>query len=109
MYPKVDRLQREVDVLKDSKINHPNIVKLIDVLKTDSHFYFVYELIEGQMLSEFLGKDGKGLELKDLQYLSKQLVLTVVHLHENDIVHRDLKPDNIMVTKEKNVKVIDFG
>ena len=61
------------------------------------------------MLSEFIGKGGKGLELKDLQDLSKQLVLTVVHLHEKDVVHRDLKPDNIMVTKEKHLKVIDFG
>ena len=117
------RLANEISILKG--INHPNIVKLIEVKKTKNHIYIVTEFCNGGSLFEKLNKyikaNRKPFSEEIVQYLMRQLVSAINYLHKNKIIHRDLKLDNILVNfpteNDKNnmnmlsaqVKLIDFG
>ena len=119
----VKRIMNEISLLK--KINHPNIVKLIDLKKTKSHVYIVMEFCNGGDLSGCLKKykaiHKRPFSEEIVQYLMRQIVSGLNFLHSNKILHRDLKLDNILVIfkseNDKNslnmmkavVKIIDFG
>ena len=119
----IKRLANEITILK--KINHPNIVRLIDLKKTKSHCYIVMEYCNGGDLSSCLKKykftHNKPFPEYILQYLMRQIVNGLNFLHTHKIIHRDLKLDNILVNfnsendkKSLNmmkavVKIIDFG
>jgi serine/threonine protein kinase len=116
-------LSNEITLLK--KINHPNIVRLIDLKKTKSHCYIVMEYCNGGDLSGCLKKYKEAYRRpfseEIVQYIMRQVVNGINFLHSNKIVHRDLKLDNILVTfpsendkKSLNMmkaiaKIIDFG
>ena len=116
-------LANQISLLK--KINHPNIVRLIDLKKTKNHCYIVMEFCNGGDLSGCL-KKYKALHRRPfseeiVQYIMRQVVNGLEFLHSHKIIHRDLKLDNILVTfqseeDKKNlnmmkaiVKIIDFG
>ena len=117
------RLSNEISLLK--KINHPNIVRLIDLKKTKSHCYIVMEYCNGGDLSSCLKKykaaHRRPFSEEIVQYIMRQVVSGLEFLHSNKIIHRDLKLDNILVTfnseQDKNnlnmmkaiAKIIDFG
>ena len=117
------RLSNEISLLK--KINHPNIVRLIDLKKTKSHCYIVMEYCNGGDLSSCLKKykaaHRRPFSEEIVQYIMRQVVNGLEFLHSNKIIHRDLKLDNILVTfnseQDKNnlnmmkaiAKIIDFG
>ena len=119
----IKRLANEITLLK--KINHPNIVKLIDLKKTKSHCYIVMEFCNGGDLSGCLKKykaaHRRPFPEEVVQYIMRQVVSGLAFLHSNKIIHRDLKLDNILVTfpsendkKSLNMmkataKIIDFG
>ena len=119
----VKRLSNEISLLK--KINHPNIVRLIDLKKTKSHCYIVMEYCNGGDLSSCLKKykaaHRRPFSEEIVQYIMRQVVSGLEFLHSNKIIHRDLKLDNILVTfnseQDKNnlnmmkaiAKIIDFG
>ncbi|MFK8012713.1 MAG: serine/threonine-protein kinase [Marinicellaceae bacterium] len=95
------RFIREAQIL--SKINHPSICHIYDYIETDSRDYLVLELVQGKQLNQvYLDYD---VLLKTLLDLAKALEAA----HKHGIVHRDLKPDNIMITDDNKVKVLDFG
>ncbi|MGJ8662921.1 MAG: protein kinase domain-containing protein [Marinicella sp.] len=95
------RFVREAQIL--SKINHPSICQLYDYLETADGDFLVLEYIKGKPLYQVpLDHNQKLKALVDLA-----TALSVAH--EHGIVHRDLKPDNIMVTDEGQLKVLDFG
>ena len=116
-------LSNEITLLK--KINHPNIVRLIDLKKTKSHCYIIMEFCNGGDLSRFLKKYMATYRCpfseEIVQHIMKQVVNGINFLHSNKIIHRDLKLDNILVTfpsendkKSLNMmkaiaKIIDFG
>ena len=116
-------LSNEITLLK--KINHPNIVRLIDLKKTKSHCYIVMEYCNGGDLSGCLKKYKEAYRRpfseEIVQYIMRQVVNGIYFLHSNKIVHRDLKLDNILVTfpsenDKKSLKmmkaiakIIDFG
>ena len=119
----IKRLANEITLLK--KINHPNIVRLIDLKKTKSHCYIVMEFCNGGDLSGCLKKykaaHRRPFPEEVVQYIMRQVVSGLAFLHSNKIIHRDLKLDNILVTfpsendkKSLNMmkataKIIDFG
>ena len=119
----IKRLSNEITLLK--KINHPNIVRLIDLKKTKSHCYIVMEFCNGGDLSGCLKKykhaHHRPFSEQIVQYIMRQVVSGIAFLHSNKIIHRDLKLDNILVTfpteNDKNslnmmkatAKIIDFG
>ena len=116
-------LDNEISILQE--IEHPNIIKLIEVHETTQYIYLVMELCNGGGLSDCLEdhmkKNKKPFSEEIVQYLMRQIVSGLNYLHKKNILHRDIKLDNILVNfddeedrKNRNmmkakVKIIDFG
>jgi eukaryotic-like serine/threonine-protein kinase len=90
-----------------SALNHPNIVTVYEVGSADAHAYIAMELVEGKTLREALAAGP--LALKKLLDVACQIASGLARAHEAGIVHRDLKPDNVMVSRDGLVKILDFG
>jgi serine/threonine protein kinase len=103
-----ERLRRfELEARAASSLNHPNIVSIYDIGSTDGISYIAMEFVEGRTLSALLQAGPIGIK-KSLQ-IAAQVAEGLAKAHDAGIVHRDLKPDNVMVTREGRVKVLDFG
>lgn len=91
-----------------AELNHPGIAQIYDGgITGDGVPYFIMEYIDGIPITEYCIKNK--LPLKRRIGLFKRVLKAVQHAHENLIVHRDLKPDNILVTKDEDIKILDFG
>ena len=102
----VARFRREAQAA--GRLNHPNIVGVYDAGSVDETQYIVMEYIEGRTLASFLADGGKPTPRQAVELTLKvAAALQVAHAH--GIVHRDIKPANIMVTRDGEVKVMDFG
>ena len=103
-----DLLNRfEHEARATSALSHPNIVSVFDVGTTDGHFYIVSELLRGQTLRECL-MEGP-LPVRKLVAFAHKIASGMAAAHAQGIVHRDLKPENIYLTKDGNLKILDFG
>ncbi|XP_074342675.1 CBL-interacting serine/threonine-protein kinase 4-like [Apium graveolens] len=101
------RLIREVSAMRRLN-NHPNILKLHEVMATKIKIYLVIELAKGGELFTKLLARGRLSESTCRKYF-QQLVFTVHFCHQNGVVHRDLKPQNLLLDGYGNLKVSDFG
>jgi eukaryotic-like serine/threonine-protein kinase len=103
-----DRLHRfEQEAQAVGALNHPNILAVYDVGVHDSAPYVVSELLEGETLREALNQRALATR-KAIEY-AVQLAHGLAGAHDKGIIHRDLKPDNIFITKDARVKILDFG
>ena len=103
-----ERLQRfEHEARLLSTVNHPNILAIHDVGSQDGVHYLVSELLEGQTLREKMSA-GPLSQRRGIEY-SVEIARGLAAAHEKGIIHRDLKPDNIFITKDGRVKILDFG
>ncbi|MFI4871963.1 MAG: serine/threonine-protein kinase, partial [Phycisphaerales bacterium JB061] len=102
---RLERFQREARSL--AQINHPNIAGIFGVEEQDGRHYLVLEFVDGATLSERL--DAGALPIEDTIQVGTQIASAIEAAHDAGIVHRDLKPDNIKVTPEGRIKVLDFG
>lgn len=101
-------VRREVVLLQ--KMNHPNIVKLIEAFETDSHVYLVMENVSGGSLHSYLKEMiNKQLDEEEARRIFKQVLIALKYCHGKCIAHRDIKLENVLLDSEKNVKLIDFG
>ncbi|MGZ5446461.1 MAG: serine/threonine-protein kinase [Thermoanaerobaculia bacterium] len=98
------RFLREARAL--SRLDHPNICRLYDVLERDDGDYLVLELVEGTTLR---ARMENGLGKSEAIDVALQVARALAATHARGVVHRDLKPDNIMITADGVVKVLDFG
>ncbi len=87
---------------------HPNIVNVYDVGEEQGVHYIVMELVEGITLKNYIERKGK-LTIKEATSIAIQVSMGLEVAHNNEIVHRDIKPQNIMISKDGKVKVMDFG
>lgn len=94
---------------KARRINHPNVVRVLDRGVFQGHEYIVYELIEGHSLDVFLASRGRPLKQAEAARLLVRVARGVQAAHSTGVVHRDLKPDNILMTAAGEPKVTDFG
>jgi Tol biopolymer transport system component len=90
-----------------SALNHPNIVTVYDVGEQAEVPFIVSELVDGKSLRTLLLR--APLAIRDVLDLATQMADGLAAAHQAGIVHRDFKPDNVMVTREGRVKILDFG
>ena len=102
---RLHRFEQEARVL--SALNHPNLLAIYDIGSQDGVHYLVSELLEGESLRERLNQGP--LPLRKLVDSGVQIAKGLAAAHEKGIVHRDLKPDNVFLTKDGRVKILDFG
>jgi len=102
-------LGREIDIMK--KVNHRNVLRLIEIYETDQHLSLVMELVNGGELFYKIVDKGSYSE-RDARDIVMQLVEGVDYLHEKGIAHRDLKPENLLCSETDGgvvIKIADFG
>ena len=105
--PDIEKFQNEIKIL--SMVDHPNIVRLFEVIEDDKYFNLFQELCTG---GELLSKVQKPLKEKEIAKIFKQIMSAIAYCHEKGIVHRDMKLENILFStesKDSPIKIIDFG
>ncbi len=88
-------------------LNHPNVCSVIDIQEYEEQQYIIMEYVEGENLKAKI-KKGK-LNAEQIIDIATQIALGLNTAHEKHIVHRDIKSDNIMITKDGQIKIMDFG
>ncbi len=91
-----------------ANLSHPNIVTVYDVGSDGPTHYIVMELIEGQDLKRIIKAQG-AMPVDQVMDLSIQIAAGLGYAHRSGLVHADVKPQNLLVTREKVVKITDFG
>ena len=102
-----ERFFREAEVM--DRLKHPNIVTLYDFIEQDNHHFIVMEYVSGITLNQIIKETNGPLPLSQIRDIFKQVLDAIGYAHRLGIVHRDLKPSNIMINKEGQVKITDFG
>ncbi len=103
--PWEERLLREAEIA--ARLDHPNMVKLLEVGRCEHGPYLVLELLRGQTLA---GRLGQGpVALPEALRVAMEISRALAHAHDEGVVHRDLKPANVFLCDHGAVKVLDFG
>ncbi|MFA6062212.1 MAG: protein kinase [Gallionella sp.] len=90
------------------RLNHPNIVTIYDVGKSEDIAYIAMEFLQGRELRDVLREDGR-MPVERVLDIVAQVASGLAYAHDHEIVHRDVKPSNIMVIQDGHVKITDFG
>src|SRR6516162_10758383 len=101
----IERFQREARAA--SALNHPNICTIHAIEQLGSRHFLVMELLEGQTLSQLMGR--QPFPMEKLLPMAIQIADALESAHAKGIVHRDIKPANLFLTERSQVKVLDFG
>ena len=103
---RLGKIRREVTILRG--IHHPNIVRLIDMIETDRYIGIILEYASGGELFDYI-LNNRYLKDQSARRLFSQLVSGVGYLHKKGIVHRDLKLENLLLDRNRNIIITDFG
>ena len=101
-----ERFKREAEVNK--KLNHPNVVNSIDAGFISGVSYIAFEYVDGQTLKEVITEKGK-MEQEEAVHCALSILAALSHAHQRGIIHRDVKSQNVMITRNGQVKIADFG
>ena len=102
----VTRFRREAQAA--ARLNHPNLVQVYDTGSDDGVHYIVMEYVEAKTLADYLGGGGRIMPDRAIE-LAEAVCDALGVAHAQGVIHRDVKPANIMVTRDGQVKVTDFG
>jgi serine/threonine-protein kinase len=102
----VERFSREVRAV--SKLSHPNIVLVHDADEAGSLHFLVMEFVDGVSLDRVIAHNGPLTPAQAANFIA-QAARGLQHAHEKGMVHRDIKPQNLMMTRKKEIKILDFG
>lgn len=103
---KVEHVMREKKIL--SEFSHPNLIEIVGTFQDEDNLYFALSFEENGDLIGLITKM-KSLPIEVVRYFTAQLVGVLQYLHFNGVVHRDLKPQNILISSDFRLKLIDFG
>jgi eukaryotic-like serine/threonine-protein kinase len=103
---KVARFQREIRLI--GRLDHPNVVRAYDADRVSNVPYIVMEYVQGENLSQRLQERGP-LPPEEVAGFAAQAAQGLGHAHEQGVVHRDVKPSNLLVARDRQLKVLDFG
>lgn len=103
------RFKREFRALAD--LRHEHVVRLYELFEEEGSWFFTMELLEGESFSAYVrpGYASQGFDEQRLRDAIRALTLALSAVHREGLVHRDLKPDNVRVTPEGRVVLLDFG
>ena len=110
--PKEELEGIEMEIMLLRNLDHVNIVRYVDAIRTDDHLNIVLEYVENGSLSHLLGKllrTGRQIEEQLVAVYAAQILEGLHYLHEQGVIHRDIKGANILTTKDGTVKLADFG
>ncbi|CAN0105640.1 unnamed protein product, partial [Laminaria digitata] len=100
-------VRREIEIMRE--LDHPSVVKLIEVFNSDTHVFMAMEAVDGRELYDEINRKGM-LEEHRASDLFQQLMVAVDYIHSLGVAHRDLKLENLLLSKDgKRIKVTDFG
>lgn len=99
------RFQREA--LSTTELTHPNIVNIYDVGEGDQP-YIVMEHVDGMDLKQYI-RENHPIPYQKAIDIMEQILNGIAYAHKNDVIHRDIKPHNILIDKDGNIKITDFG
>ena len=91
-----------------SQLRHPNIVPIFEAGEEEGDVYLVFEFVQGKNLGQFLKESGRLSPVKAIAILNPMLD-AIAHAHAAGIIHRDLKPNNILISSDGQLRVMDFG
>nr|P54664.1 RecName: Full=Cell division control protein 2 homolog 1 [Trypanosoma congolense]CAA82956.1 cdc2-related kinase [Trypanosoma congolense]CCC93329.1 cell division protein kinase 2 homolog 1 [Trypanosoma congolense IL3000] len=97
---------REISILKE--LRHENIVRLLDVCHSENRLNLVFEYMEMD-LKKYMDRASGNLDPATIQEFMRSLLKGVRFCHERNVLHRDLKPPNLLISREKELKLADFG
>ncbi|KAI9673796.1 MAG: serine/threonine-protein kinase KIN2 [Trizodia sp. TS-e1964] len=100
------RTAREAAIV--TLLEHPYICALRDVVRTNYHWYMLFEYVNGGQMLDYIISHGR-LKEKQARKFGRQIASALDYCHRNSIVHRDLKIENILISKTGDIKIIDFG
>ena len=109
-----ERVQRfRQEAFAASRLNHPNIITIFEIVQQDHNHFIAEEYVEGQTLRELLidpqTNTQRSLSLEKALDIAIQITRALKAAHTAWIIHRDIKPENIMIREDGLVKVVDFG
>ena len=102
----LERVEKEIKYLK--LFEHPNIIQLYEVIENEYNYYIIMEYIQnGEFFNYIVEKER--IEEKEASFFYSQIIHGIAEINKKSICHRDIKPENLLLTKEKIIKIIDFG
>lgn len=104
----IDKFKREAATIRQFA-DFPGIVDGYEVFEANNTAYFVMEYIEGVTLKDYISQKGGKLPFNTVRVILIPIMDALSEMHRKDIMHRDISPDNIYITQDKQVKLLDFG
>jgi len=101
------RLIREAKTT--AMLSHPNIVSIYDMSRDGQRFYMVVEYVDGESLDRYIASHRENISTKELIRISISIAEALDYAHKHGVLHRDVKPENIMISSDGTVKLMDFG
>jgi serine/threonine protein kinase len=102
----IERFRNEIKLAR--KIAHKNVGRMFDIGKAEGTYFITMEFVPGQDLKALIRQTGK-LTIETTLSIAKQVCEGLKEAHAHGVIHRDLKPSNIMIDREGNIRIMDFG